>query len=286
MKEWNVEKNALLLEYLYEVLTDYPKKKVKSFLGHGNILVNNKVVTKFNYPLKKNDIVRVILGKTMYQKAKPNGINIIYEDSDFLVINKPYGLLSVATDKEKEKTAYHLVREHINNNSNDKLFILHRLDRETSGVLVFVKSEKLKEEMQENWNELVKVREYTAIVEGAFEEKSGTLESYLLENKSNIVYSTKNKKEGKLAITDYVVKKSKNDFSLVTLLLKTGRKNQIRVQMSDFGHPIIGDKKYGAKNSPIKRLALHASRLEFINPRNNKLMSFETPVPKTFTKLV
>lgn len=286
MKEWTLKENKELLDYLYEVLTDYPKKKVKSFLSHGNILVNNKIVTKYNYQLKKNDKVRIIFGKTMYQKNRPNGITVIYEDKDFIVINKPSGLLSIATDTEKERTAYHLVREHLNSKSNEKLFILHRLDKETSGVLVFVKSEKLKEEMQENWNELVKIREYTAIIEGVPEHKSGTLESYLLENKSNMVYSTNNHKDGKKAITNYVVRKSKNNFSLVTLQLKTGRKNQIRVHMSDLGYPVVGDKKYGAKTNNIKRLALHASRLEFVNPRTNKKMSFETPLPKEFRKLI
>lgn len=286
MKEWTINENIQLLDYLYKVLSNYPKKKVKSFLSHGNILVNNKTVTKYNFQLKNNDVVRIIFGKTMYQKNKPNGITIIYEDKDFIVINKPSGLLSIATAKEKERTAYHLVREHLNSKSNDKLFILHRLDKDTSGVLVFVKNQKLKEQMQENWNELVKTREYLAVIEGIPERKSGTIQNYLKENKNNVVYVTNSHCNGKKAITNYTVRKSKNSLSLVALLLETGRKNQIRVHLSHLGYPIVGDKKYGAKTNPIKRLALHASKLEFINPQTNKKMCFETPMPKEFKKLI
>lgn len=282
----SVTEEAFLLEFLYQKLQDYPKKKIKSFLTHGNILVDDVVTTQYNATLKKGMIVKVVFGKVVFDKKK-KVLPILYEDRDFIVINKPAGLLSVPTDREKENTAYQMVKEHVKSlHPKENVFVVHRLDQDTSGVLVFTKQEKLKDLLQENWNSLVKKRQYLAIVEGTVPEKQGTIKTYLKENKNNMVYSTKNKNEGKLAITNYQVMKIRNGYTLLNVFLDTGRKNQIRVHMKEIGCPIIGDKKYGAKTNPMKRLGLHAKEIAFYHPITKKYYDFQAPLPAMFKKLM
>jgi tRNA pseudouridine32 synthase/23S rRNA pseudouridine746 synthase/23S rRNA pseudouridine1911/1915/1917 synthase len=272
---YKIIEESELLEFLYKNINK-SKNTIKHLLTNGNISVNDKIITKYNYLLKKGDIVSI--------KNKIDDIDIIYEDKDLIVVNKPCNLLTVSTSKEKEKTLYHMVSNYIKKaNKNNKIFVVHRLDKDTSGIVVFSKSEKLKKLLQENWNELVILREYVAIVEGITKEY-GTIKSYLKE-KDTFVYNT-NKKEGKLAITNYRKIKSNDKYTLLDIDIETGRKNQIRVQMKDIGHIIIGDKKYGSKDNSIKRMALHANKLKFINPINNKLMAFETDIPNSFKKLI
>lgn len=273
------EENGLLLEFLYQKLP-YPKKKTKSLLVHGNISVNDQVVTKYNYSLKKSDVIEIHYGK-MISLHEREILPILYEDNEFIVINKPSGLLTVATDKEKEKTAYRMVKEHVQaQNKKSPIFVLHRLDQDTSGVLVFVKTKELKEKLQKNWNDLVIKREYIALVKGTLEKKQGTIKSYLKENKIGMVMETKKYQEGKLAITHYETITKIGDNTLLRIFLETGRKNQIRVHMKGIGHPVVGDKKYGLKENTKKRLLLHASRLEFIHPITHKKYCFEAPIPK------
>lgn len=281
-----VQEESLLLEFLYQTLNSYPKKKVKSFLTHGNILVNDVITTKYNAKLKPGMTVKLVFGKVVLDKKK-KALPILYEDNEFVVINKPAGLLTVATEKEKVTTAYHMVKEHVKAaNLKNNIYVVHRLDQDTSGILLFTKNEKLKELLQENWNDAVIKRQYFAIVEGNVKEKQGTIRNYLTENKNKLVYITKNKKEGKLAITHYQVMKVKNGYTLLNVLLDTGRKNQIRVHMKEIGTPIIGDKKYGAKTNPIKRLGLHAKELSFIHPITKKKYRFEAPLPVEFKKIM
>lgn len=192
---------------------------------------------------------------------KVKKMDIIYEDKEFLVVNKPSGLLTISTDKEVFRTIYHEAREYVKKqNPKNKIFIVHRLDRDTSGVVVFVKNEKLKHLLQDNWEKATK-REYIAIVCGCVKDKSGTLKSYLKEDRTFRVYST-NDKSGALAITHYEVLESTKAYSLLRIKIDTGKKNQIRVQLSDFGHPIVGDKKYGSSKNPMGRMGLHAYSLE------------------------
>lgn len=280
-----VDRDDTLLEYLYQTLTDYPKKKVKSFLVHGNILVNGVGTTQYNTALKKGDTVSIVFGHMVYE-TKGQALPIIYEDHEFIVINKPSGLLTVATETEKGKTAYHMVREHVKKtNPRDNIFVLHRLDRDTSGVLIFVKSLELKERLQEHWNEHAKLREYMAIVEGTCMNNSGTVISYLKENQNQKVYSTNDEINGRKAITHYKKLKEINHYTLLEVTLDTGRKNQIRVAMSDLKHPIIGDKKYGSTKNPIRRLGLHASKLMIQMPNSKRTLEFTAPMPESFTKL-
>lgn len=276
---FKVIKKEKLLEFLYQQEM-FPKKKMKSLLAHGNISVNGVVKTQFDIEVYPNDIVEIHFGK-MISVKKGQVLPILYEDEDFIAIDKPCRLLSVATSRENSRTAYAMVREHVRcNNKNAKIYVLHRLDRETSGILVFAKKEQLKNKLQENWNKLVTLREYVALVEGTGMQDAGTLQNYLWENKVGKVVITKNREEGKLAITHYQKIKEVKDNTLLKINLETGRKNQIRVQLQNIGHPIVGDTKYGSKIKSIKRLGLHASKLEFIHPVTRKKYLFEAPIPR------
>ena len=216
---------------------------------------------------------------------KSEKLDIIYEDKDFLVVNKPAKLLTISTDNEKENTLFHKVIKYVKK-KNQKIFIVHRLDKDTSGIVVFAKSENLKRRLQDNWDKLVKVREYVAVVEGFPKEEKGTIHSWLKETKTLYVYSSDKKGDGKEALTNYRVVTSNKTYTMLAITIETGRKNQIRVHMKDLGCPIVGDKKYEAKTNPINRMALHANKLVMINPINNKEMLFETDIPNTFINLV
>lgn len=265
MKEFKIEEKSELLKFLYNNL-DYGKKEIKSFLTHGNIKVNDKVITKYNYLLKKGNIVKVSLYKT-------SDIDIIYEDKDIIVINKESGLLTVATEKSNN-TLYSKVSSYVKKtNSKNKIFIIHRLDKDTSGIVMFAKSEKIKFLYQDNWDDLVIKRSYIAVVDGVT-KNSGTIKSYLKENSFHKVYSNKS---GKLAITHYKKIKTKNDKTWLEINIETGRKNQIRVHMNDIGNPIVGDTKYGG--SKYKRLCLHANELIIKNPITKKEMKFNSVIP-------
>ena len=278
MKGKVLEKGELL-ETLYVLFKDLSKKKIKNYLKDGGVLVNGKVVTKFNTPVKKNDIIEL---SKINKTHKKSNLDIIYEDEYFFVINKPAGLLSISTTKEKEKTAYHLVREFIKNRKkSDKIFVLHRLDKETSGVLVFVKDNTLKNLLQNNWDKYVKTREYVALVTGNVKDVDDYT-CYLKEIGPDKVIVT-NKKDGKIAVTSLKTINKNNKYSLVKVNIKTGRRNQIRVVLNHLGNPIIGDKKYGGIKS--NRLYLHASKLIINNPLNNKTYTFESSVPTSFKKV-
>ena len=210
-------------------------------------------------------------------------LDIIYEDKELLVINKPDHKLTIANNKTKYNTLYHEAREYVKKqNPKNKIFIVHRLDEQTSGVVLFAKTENLKHLLQDNWDTYK--REYIAIVEGHLLKKKDTLKHYLKESKTLEVYVTKDKKDSKLAITDYEVIKENKDTSVLNIEIKTGRKNQIRVSLAYLRNPIIGDKKYHAKTNSIKRLGLHASKLVIINPITKKEMEFIAKTPKSFEK--
>lgn len=217
--------------------------------------------------------------------SKKGKLDIIYEDKFFIVVNKPSGLLTVSTDKAKEKTLFHKVLEYEKKkNKNNKIFILHRLDKDTSGIVILAKDQKLKFTLQNNWNDFVKLRSYVAVVEGIPSKESDTVKSYLTEDKTLRTYITSSK-NGNLAITKYRVVSTNSKYSLLQVEIKTGRKNQIRVQLNSIGNPIIGDKKYGAKTNPINRLGLHANKLILVNPITKKEMSFEADIPDELVNL-
>jgi len=215
------------------------------------------------------------------------GIEIIYEDRDILVINKPAGLLTMASPTEREKTAYHILTDYVRKGaakSPKRVFIVHRLDRDTSGIVIFAKTEAAKSRLQDEWDKTEK--KYLAIVYGKLPEKSGVITSYLAENAAHVVYSTKNSSIGKLSTTIYKVIKETKDFSLLEIDLVTGRKNQIRVHFAEKGHPVVGDSKYGKRDDIHKRMALHSRSISFLHPWNGRRMLLEVKVPPYFTGLV
>ena len=217
---------------------------------------------------------------------KKKKLDIIYEDKDIIVVNKPAGLLTVSTEKEKERTLFKEVSEYVKkSNPKIKVFIIHRLDRDTSGIVIFAKNQNIKYMYQNSWDKLVLKRGYVAVVQGVLKEKKGRIKNYLKETKTLMVYSVNNKNEGKLAITDYSVVKENSCYSMLDIDIKTGRKNQIRVHMKDLGTPILGDKKYGNKKTPFNRLFLHANQLIIINPKNNKKIEFVSDIPKIFNNI-
>ncbi|MBE6158285.1 MAG: RNA pseudouridine synthase [Firmicutes bacterium] len=207
-------------------------------------------------------------------------LNIIYEDKELLVIDKPSGQLTIGTDKDKFNSLYHEVREYIRK-KNQKVFIVNRLDKDTSGIVVFAKNESLKSVLQNNWNNIAK-RYYYAIVEGKTPKKSDTLKNYLDESKTLQVYVTNQTKTSKLAILDYKVINELSKYTLLDINIKTGRKNQIRCQLDYIGNPIIGDKKYSSKVNPINRLGLHTYKVILTNPINHKTYEFIAKTPKLF----
>ena len=274
MEKYIVKENEILIEFLKKTFSNLSKNSVKSLLHNEKVFVNGNMTTKYNYELNIGDVVEI------REKVAKN-IDIIYEDKDIIVINKPSGLLTVATEKEKNKTAYHLVMEYLKKkNKNNRIFIIHRLDKDTSGIIMFAKNERAKHLYQDNWNDIVKKRCYYAVIDGKMQNKEGTIKSYLKEN-GNMVYSVKDR-SGKIAITEYKVLKEIKNISLLDINLKTGRKNQIRVHMKENKTPILGDLKYGEKSKLINRLALHAYKLELINPVTKKLLTFEVNMPNEF----
>ena len=211
-------------------------------------------------------------------------LDILYEDKFIIIVNKPVNLLTISTEKEKERTLFHYVYDYLKKkNKRNKVFIVHRLDKDTSGIIMFAKDEATKFYMQENWNKVK--RNYVAVVNGKIENKKGVIKNYLMETKTHLTYSV-NDKNGKLAITEYEKILENKKYTMLSLTLKTGRKNQIRVQLSNIGHPIVGDKKYGTKKDPIRRMALVANTLEFIHPKTKEKIIIDIDIPNTFINLV
>ena len=277
-----VKKEGELLAYLYENL-DMPKKKIKQYLTHGSIFVNNNRVKQYNYRIVPG---MNILIDTDNKNKKELPFEILFEDEHIIVVNKPSGLLTIATTKEKERTLYHIVREYlVSKNKNAKVFIVHRLDKDTSGIVVLAKDEKTKNALQENWNEFVSLREYAAVVHGKLKKSSDRLIQKLSETKTNLVYVSKSP-DAKEAITNYKVIKETENYSLVSIEIETGRKNQIRVAFQTLGNPIVGDKKYGNKNDKESRLYLHANRLKMYYPNIKKDILFETANPQEFKRIM
>ncbi len=276
---------AALLDFLFAVMPDKPRTTVKDYLKHRQVMVGSNVTTRFDLPLNPGDEVKINTTREFQTFSHPR-LRLVYEDDDIIVVDKGYGLLSMGTDKVKDGTAYSILREYVKRKDpRNKIFIVHRLDRDTTGLMMFAKTQKAKETMQHNWNNMVLERRYVAVVEGTLDPEKGEIRSYLAENAAHEVYSTNNPEEGQLAVTYYTTLRTRAPYSLVELSLATGRKNQIRVHMKDAGHPIVGDRRYGAKSSPIHRLCLHAATLRFVHPVTRRDMNFTSPLPAGFNRL-
>ena len=281
LKQYKVTKECELLEFLLETFKNQSRNSVKSLLSSHRVSVDGAPTSQFNFKLYPEDTV-IISNAPIRRKTRSN-LPIIYEDDDIIVINKPSGLLSIASDNEKSSTAYRMLSDYVQQkDKHNRIFVVHRLDEDTSGVLMVAKNVKIQQALQNNWNDIVKKRGYYAIVEGEMEKKSDTIKSYLKKNSQNLMYSSKKAGDGQLAITHYKVIKSNGTYSLLDVNIDTGRKNQIRVHLGEKGHYIIGDDKYGKPANPIKRLCLHAYELDLIHPFTGKLMKFTSPMPKEF----
>ena len=216
---------------------------------------------------------------------KKEKLEILYEDQYLIAVNKKSGLLTIRSNKETEKTLYHQVSDYVKKkHKSNKIFIIHRLDKDTSGIVLFAKNSKIKQIMQSSWNDVK--REYIAVVEGHLNKEKDTIKSYIAETKTLISYSTNNKSLGKLAITKYEKIKSNKQYTLLKINILTGRKNQIRVHLSDINNPIVGDKKYKSKKNPIRRLCLHASKIEFLHPITKNMVTIESRMPPIFETLI
>lgn len=282
IEHYQVETDGKLLEFLFSAMPHRKHTTVKNLLQHRQIAVNGTPTTQFDHPLSPGDKIDVNLSRE-FIIFRHRRVKLVYEDEDIIVIEKGYGLLSVGTGKANEETAYDIMKEYLKlKDPRNKIFVIHRLDRDTSGLMMFAKNQEAKEIMQHNWNNMVLNRTYVAMVEGTPENEKGTIKSYLKENAAFEVYSTDNPEEGQLAVTRYKILKKKAGYTLLELELDTGRKNQIRVHMKDLGNPIAGDRKYGAKSSPVHRLALHAQTLRFVHPTTRKEMNFVAKLPWRF----
>jgi len=262
---FEVREDGRLLDTVRKELNYLPSGKAKSFLEHRMISVGGSVTSKFDFPVSRGQTIKITQSTASSSYASP--LPVIYEDEDLLAVCKPAGLLSVANEIEKENTAIRLLRD----SGIDPLYVVHRLDRDTSGVLLFAKNAEVHDKLKNSWDEIVKRREYLAVCEGVFAEKSGRRESLLRETENHIVYSA-SYGEGKRAVTSYEVIKENARYSYLRVLIETGRKNQIRVHMKELGHPIVGDKKYGGHQSSLGRLGLHASLLELVHPRTGETL--------------
>ena len=292
-----VSEQVALMEFLIAKMGGMTKSSVKQLLGQRRVKVGNAVQTRHDFALKAGDVVTVSSGRGNSQLTHPK-LKIVYEDDDLIVVNKQPGLLTVAaTPGSSETTAYSILRAYVKKqNARAGVYVVHRLDRETSGLLVFARSEELQHYMRQYWRELVTERTYIALAEGILEPREGKITTWLTEDKRNaVVYSSPVDDGGDIAITNYkVLRTAKGDgleakgYSLVELHLETGRTNQIRVHLASKGCPVVGDRKYGHGNesSPIDRLCLHAKVLEFIHPVTEKKVRFESPVPKEFNRVL
>ncbi|UTY39140.1 RluA family pseudouridine synthase [Allocoprobacillus halotolerans] len=274
--EYKVDSDTTLLSFLL-LQTSKKRSELKNLLKFERIYVDGHIQTHYAYPLKKGQIVSI--GKKKDVLPFP----IVYEDKDIIVIDKPCGLLSEETAKESQKTAYMIVKKYLTSH-HENIFLVHRLDQYTSGLLMFVKNKKLYDILTHHWDQYVKTRGYVAVVEGRMKKTHGTIDNYLAESKTQNVYIT-NKQNGKRAITHYRVIRSNQKYSLLEIYLDTGRKNQIRVHLSSLHHPIVGDTKYQSTTNPLKRLGLHAHEFMFIHPFTQKEMRFVSPTPQSFERL-
>lgn len=283
---YNVSEPAELMDFLMQKMAGISRNKVKTLLASRVILVDNAIVTQYNFELKPGMKVQMTRAKNNREFRNPM-LKLVYEDAYIIVVEKKEGLLSVSTERQKERTAQHILNEYVKRSHRfNRVFVVHRLDRETSGLMMYAKDEKTQNTLRDNWHDIVTDRRYVSIVSGEMEKDYGTIESWLTDRKLYVSSSPVDDGEGKFAVTHYKTIKRSNGYSLVELELETGRKNQIRVHMSDMGHPVIGDERYGSDCNPLGRLALHAFKLCFYHPVTGELMEFETPYPTAFKGLM
>ena len=281
---WTVEETDTLLSFLLSHVTGKSRNNIKSILARGQVRVEGKVVRQFDSPLAAGMVVEAVLWAEPPRPELP--FPVLFEDQDIIVIDKPAGLLTIANDKEKVRTAYHILTDYMaQRTKGGRVFVVHRLDRDTSGVVLFAKNEEAKRAFQSDWDQRVRRRGYRALVEGVPDPEQGYVKSFLRETSTHLMYSGAPGRDAKEAITHYRTVCAGGGYALMDIDLETGRKNQIRVHMSDLGHPIAGDKQYKAKTNPLGRLCLHANELRLVDPRTGAERSFVSREPAPFRRL-
>ncbi|KYP80744.1 RluA family pseudouridine synthase [Ferroacidibacillus organovorans] len=322
VRSYPVMRAVPLLEFLLEVEDGRGRNKIKSYLTHRQVSVDGRIVTRHDHPLLRGQQVQITDARGSAVRNL-HGIRIVYEDDHLLVIDKPPGLLSIASEKERDRTAYHILSDYVREKApqsaprgsshlarsrqgtatktairpesravrgatearDPRIFVVHRLDRDTSGLMMFAKTERVKRALQDHWRDYVLSRSYATVVEGRVTPLEGTLTAWLKENQSQKMYVTGAIEGAEKATLSYRVARSTRAYSLLYVELETGKKNQIRVQMEHFGHSVVGDRRYGSKHNPLGRLGLHALTLEFKHPVRNDVLRFETDLPYGFQKL-
>jgi 23S rRNA pseudouridine1911/1915/1917 synthase len=281
-----VESEGLLRELLASVLAGASGKRIDQLLRHKSVAVNGEVITRGTHPLAPGDVVTIHFDRRPAPRAElPHGLRVIFEDDDIIVVDKPPGLLTIATEHQRERTAYAILTDYVRERKADaRVFIVHRLDKGTSGLLIFARSEAVKRSLQEGWRAVEK--RYLAVVEGCPSPETATIRTRLRENKGLEVYSTEVEGEGAEAVTSYRLMRKSKRCALLEITLQTGRKNQIRVHLSEQGHPVVGDTKYGAHGSPVGRLALHAASLSLVHPTRGERLQFTSPLPSRLAGLL
>ena len=281
---YTVAQPTTLLPFLLSSVKGKSRNNVKSLLSRRLVAVDGVPVSRFDTPLAPGQQVAILPSSAPRADALP--FPILYEDEHLIVVNKPAKLLSVANDKEKVRTAYHMVTDYVKSKRvNDRIFILHRLDRDTSGVLMFARDPETKELFQGRWNEIIARRGYLAVAEGVPKPDRDTIRSFLVETDTHLSFSGAPGRGAKEAITSYQVVKAANGYSLLDINIETGRKNQIRVHMKEKGCPVAGDKQYSARTNPIGRLCLHANELSFTHPATGEPVTFKAKMPRDFNRV-
>ena len=281
---YTVAQPTTLLPFLLSSVKGKSRNNVKSLLSRRLVAVDGVPVSRFDTPLSPGQRVSILSASAPRADALP--FPILYEDEHLIVVNKPAKLLSVANDKEKTRTAYHLVTDYVKaRRVDDRIFVLHRLDRDTSGVLMFARDAETKELFQARWNEIVTRRGYLAVVEGVPKPAQDTIRSFLVETDTHLSFSGAPGKGAKEAVTSYQIVKAGSGYALLDISIETGRKNQIRVHMKEKGCPVAGDKQYGARTNPIGRLCLHANELSFTHPATGEQITFKAKMPRDFNRV-
>lgn len=282
-----IREDGTLLAAAAALLPDHKPTKLKSMLRHNQLAVNGVPSTQFDLPVSAGDQLWVNFDRSFQVFSHPR-VKLVYEDNDIIVVDKGYGVLSTAAGKPSDDTVYNIVKKYARGFSDKaSVYVVHRLDRDTSGLMLLTRTKQARDKLISNWNNMVIERKYIAVVEGKVEQKEGIVKSFLAENPDTYeMFSTDDKKLGRLAVTRYRVVKQGNRFAMVEMEIKTGRKNQIRVHMHDLGNPVSGDRKYGGHPSPINRIALHATTLTIVHPISGKAVSFTSQVPENFNTML
>ncbi len=284
--DYPVTEPAELLNFLMNTIAGISRTRAKELLSQRMVYVNKRITTQFNEPLKPGMLVQVCHHRLIHE-LKSRWVKLVYEDPYIIVVEKANGILTNSAPGNRTHTVKDILDEYVQRqNKSFSVHTVHRLDRETSGLLLFAKRRDIQQTLIDQWHDIVTDRRYIAVCEGTMERDADTVRSFLKDNRMFVSYSSPEEEGGKEAITHYHTLKRKNDYSLVELKLDTGRKNQIRVHMQDIGHPVAGDYKYSAQTDPLGRICLHAFRLAFYHPVTHELLKFETPYPQEFTALL